>query len=386
MPEATPRARAFVFLLALGISGWNCGNVGPVVAPISEEFGVSLGEIGLASGTFFFVGVGAANLIVSPLAGRIPVASGIVACCLLAAAGNVIVALSPDFAVLMGGRVIAGLGTGLSFLFVPVYARALGGVRLLGLFGAGLTLGVAFALALGSVLQGEGVDWRVAFWLTALLSLLPLLLLPRKAVEVPHAPPSGEGLWREALTSGAWWRVALLGITSLSIPLVLSAWLVHYLTAGDGGVSAATAGALSFALFGVCALTRDVAGKLIARGISYVLLVVGGLLVGAAGLLLLGDDRELPAVALSIALIGVGLSLPYPLFYDEAERVLPDRPIGGLGLLMASLNVLPIVAIPLMGAALEDGEALLAFGTLAAITVVCALLNARPPIPSARPG
>ena len=65
-------SRVMVFLLALGISGWNCGNVGPVVAPISEEFDVGLGEIGLFSGTFFFAGVVAANLIVSPMAGRIP--------------------------------------------------------------------------------------------------------------------------------------------------------------------------------------------------------------------------------------------------------------------------------------------------------------------------
>ena len=119
-------------------------------------------------------------------------------------------------------------------LFVPAFARALGGVRLLGVFGAGLTLGVAAALALGSVMQEAGVDWRVAFWLTAALALLALPLLPREAVEIKHAPTHGEGLWREALTSSAWWRVALLGITALSILLVLGAWLVHYLTAGDG--------------------------------------------------------------------------------------------------------------------------------------------------------
>ena len=96
-----------------------------------------------------------------------------------------ILAASPDFAGLVAGRIVAGLGVGLSILFVPAYARAVGGVRLLGVFGAGLTLGIATSLALGSVMEGEGVDWRVAFAITAVLGVAPLAALPRAKVEIP---------------------------------------------------------------------------------------------------------------------------------------------------------------------------------------------------------
>jgi hypothetical protein len=45
-----------VFVLALVITGWNCGNVGPVVGSLTDQFDITLGEVGLLSGTFFFAG------------------------------------------------------------------------------------------------------------------------------------------------------------------------------------------------------------------------------------------------------------------------------------------------------------------------------------------
>lgn len=378
----TARRHLGVFLLAVVITGWNCGNVGPVVGSLTAEFDLSLSQVGLLSGTFFFAGGAIAALLGAELSRRIRVLWGIWACCVLSAIGNLIIAVGDSFAVLATGRVIAGIAFGGAAVFIPAYARAMGGVRLLGVFGAGLTLGVAASLLLGSVLEGGDVDWRVAFVITAALALISLPLLPNERVEIKRAPSEGEGLAREALTSGAWWRVELLGNTTLDIPLVVGAWLVHYLTTGDG-LSPATAGGLGFALFGISALMRDIAGRLTAAGTSPSVLVLGGLTTAAAGLVLLGQGRSLGLVALAIVLIGVGLSLPYPLYYDEAERVLPDRPIGSLGLLQVGNGVFPIPVVPLFGAALASGDADLAFAALAAFTLGSAALNARPAAPAA---
>jgi predicted MFS family arabinose efflux permease len=381
-----PRSRIAVFLLAAGVSGWNCGNVGPIVGPLASEFDATLAQVGLISGTFFFAGCVVANLFASHFAPRIDVLAGIRAACLLSAVGNVILAASPDFAGLIAGRVVAGLGVGLSILFVPAYARAVGGVRLLGVFGAGLTLGIATSLALGSVMEGEGVDWRVAFAITAVLGIAPLAVLPAADVEIPRAPHhTGEGLLRRALASGAWWRVEMLGVTVLTVPLVVGAWLVHYLTAGEG-ISASAAGALSFLLFGVSAVMRDVAGRLAGRGTPVALLVLGGLSLAAAGLLLLGEDRSLGPATAAIVLLGVGLSLPYPLFYDWGERLFPDRPLAGLASLQVFANAFPILAVPLFGAALAGGDEGIAFGALAVVTVISALLNMRPAVGPAPAG
>jgi predicted MFS family arabinose efflux permease len=373
--------RAFgVFFLALAITGWNCGNVGPVVGPLTQDFDITLGEVGLLSGTFFFAGSAAGSLVGAELARRIRVMSGIWACCVLSIVGNLIFAAGDSVAVLAIGRVFAGLAFGLAAVFVPTYARAVGGVKMLGLFGAGLTLGVAAALLLGSILQGEGVDWRVAFLITAGLAAASLPLLPNERVEIQRTASEGEGLIREALTNQAWWRVQLLGVAALDLPLIVGAWLVHYLITGYG-LSAAEAGGLSFLLFGISAVMRDVAGRMTAAGASTFLLVVVGLALGAAGLVLLGQGDTAGVAIAAIVLMGVGLSLPYPLYYDEAERVLPDRPIGSLGLMQVGNGIFPIPIIPLFGGALAHGDADIAFALLAAFALLTLALNAKAPVP-----
>src|SRR4051795_4927148 len=272
-----------VFVLALAITGWNCGNVGPVVGPLTHDFDITLGEVGLLSGTFFFAGSAAGSLAGAALARRIRVLSGIWACCVLSVIGNVIFAVGDSFAVLAAGRVFAGVAFGLAAVFIPTYARVMGGVKMVGLFGAGLTLGVAASLFLGSIMEGANVDWRIAFVITAALALISLPLLPNEPVEVQRTASEGEGLAREALTNQAWWRVQLLGIATLNLPLVVGAWLVHYLITGYG-LSAGFAGVIAFVLFGISAVMRDIAGRMTAAGASPSMLVILGLAVGAAGL------------------------------------------------------------------------------------------------------
>ena len=188
-----------------------------------------------------------------------------------------------------------------------------------------------------------------------------------------------------ALTNQAWWRVQLLGLTTLTIPLVVGAWLVHFLIIGYG-MSAAEAGGLAFALFGISAVMRDVAGRMTASGASPSMLVIVGLALGAGGLVLLGEGDSTGVAVVSLVLMAIGLSLPYPLYYDEAERVLPDRPIGSLGLMQVGTGIFAIPVIPAFGAALASGDADLAFAGLAAFTLLTLVLNARPPVQPREPG
>jgi predicted MFS family arabinose efflux permease len=369
-----------VFVLAAAIIGWNCGNVGPVVGSLTREFDIGLGEVGLLSGAYFFAGAAVGSLAGATLARRIRVMVGIWACCVLSIVGNLLFAVGDTVAVLAVGRAFAGLAFGLAAVFVPAYARAIGGVKMVGLFGAGLTLGVAAALFLGSVLEGADVSWRVAFLITAALAAIALPILPNERVEIPRTASEGGGLIGECLTNQAWWRVQLLGITTLTIPLITGAWLVHFLIIGYA-MSAAGAGALAFGLFGLSAVMRDIAGRMTAAGDSPSLLVIVGLALGSGGLFLLGVGDSTLAAVISLVLMAVGLSLPYPLYYDEAERVLPDRPVGSLGLMQVGTGIFPIFVIPAFGAALASDDADLAFAGLAAFTLLTLVLNARPPVP-----
>jgi hypothetical protein len=87
--------------------------------------------------------------------------------CVMCGVGNLVFALSPWFAGLLVARVLVGGGLGLALVLGPIFAREFGGVRLLGVFGAGVTLGMAAALGVGSVLEDAGVEWRVAFLVSA---------------------------------------------------------------------------------------------------------------------------------------------------------------------------------------------------------------------------
>jgi predicted MFS family arabinose efflux permease len=319
-----------VFVLAAAITGWNCGNVGPVVGSLTSEFDIGLGEVGLLSGAFFFAGSAAGSLVGAAVARRIRVMAGIWACCLLSIVGNLLFAAGDSVGVLAVGRVFAGVAFGLAAVFVPAYARVMGGVKMVGLFGAGLTLGVAAALLLGSILEGEGVDWRVAFLITAALAAVALPLLPNEEVPVKRAASEGEGLAREALTNQAWWRVQVLGITTLNIPLIVGAWLVHFLITGYG-LSAATAGVFSFILFGISAVMRDLAGRMTAAGASPSMLVLAGLGIGAEGLVLLGIGDSAGVALIAIALMGVGLSLPYRSTTTRPSGSFPIDPSAASG-------------------------------------------------------
>src|SRR5262249_59721015 len=135
-------------LLGLGV-GWGAGNVGPVATSLAHSFGVSLAAVGLLSGTAYFVAVMVATPLVVPLAARVGVVRAAAIAAASMSAGHVVFAVSPAFAGLIAARIVVGAGAGLALVVGPVMARELGGVRLLGLFGGAVTLGIGPGAGLG---------------------------------------------------------------------------------------------------------------------------------------------------------------------------------------------------------------------------------------------
>src|SRR5262245_38891618 len=164
-------------LLGLGI-GWGAGNVGPVATSLTRSFGVSFTAVGLLSGTAYFAAVMVATPLVVPLAARVGVVRATAIATAAMSAGHVMFAVSPAFGGLIAARILVGAGAGFALIAGPVIARELGGVRLLGLFGGAITLGIAVALGLGSALEDVGASWRAGFVVSAAVCALPLLMLP----------------------------------------------------------------------------------------------------------------------------------------------------------------------------------------------------------------
>ncbi|HEX5192633.1 MAG TPA: MFS transporter [Solirubrobacteraceae bacterium] len=372
------RTAATVVLLATG-AGYGGGNVGPVTDAIAGGFGVSLSAVGLTM-TVFFATITAVTLGSAQILRRLGPRVAIALCCVLSGLGNVVCAISPSFAGVLVGRGVVGVGAGLAFVIGPVVARSYGGARLIGAFGAAVTLGIAVALGLGSALADAGVSWRVAFWISALIGAAALATLPRRLPSATVGQPRRAGFVRAALAMPAMWRLTALFIAANGITIVVSSWLIQYLV--NHGQHRWFAGVLGFELFAVTAAVREFSGKLAVGSGEAQRLAAGGPLLTAAGLAGLAVDAgALPALAW-VTLMGAGFALPYALVIERAQRLFPDARAEVMAVLQTGPNVVPMAVIPAVGAALDAGHGAVAWLALAAYLVVAAALNLRAPQPA----
>jgi DHA1 family inner membrane transport protein len=363
------------FLVALG-AAWSVGNVGAVVGQLSDAFDISLTTVGLLSGTVL-LGFSVVGTLVAPIvATRIGLVRTIVVSCLLMAAGNLVFALSPVFAGLVVGRAVSGLALGLAVVPGPVFAGRTGGVARVALFGAAIQLGIAGGLGLGAVLGDAGADWRVTFLISAAVALLPLPFLVRRE-EISYERGRGTGFVRLAVRSARVWRLMALFIAVFAVPLILGSWLVHYLDV-DKGLAAATAGVLSFVMYGVSAAAREGGGVLAKRGFSPALLAGGAPFLATAGLALLAVESSIALAWAAVILAGIGFAVPYGIGVMQAQRLYPSEPTEPVALVTLVGTAVPVPLVPVIGSLLDAGHGTEVFLALAVVVALGGALNLRP--------
>jgi predicted MFS family arabinose efflux permease len=367
-------------LFAAG-AGWTGGNVGPVVGPIASHFAVSLGTVGLLM-TVFFAAIALITVIAAPIGERLGVGRTIQLACALLALGNIACAATPAFAGLLLGRVLVGLGAGLAFVVGPAAARATGGMRLLGVFGGAVMLGIALALAIGSGLVDAGAGWRVSFVVSTAAGAAALPAFAGLRIAPAPRPASSGGFVSAALRRGRLWLLMLLFIHVNGITLVVSTWLIHYLTAG--GMAAWLAGVLGFALFAITALMRRLGGGLAESETRMRALGALTPVLAAAGLAMLAVHRSLAVALPAIVLMGIGFALPYAVMIEWAGRLYPRAPAAAIAFLQTGPNIVPMAVVPLIGSALDSGHGAAAFLALAAFSILAGLANTQ--VPARQPG
>jgi DHA1 family inner membrane transport protein len=365
-------SRVSIGVVLLGASfGYGAGVVGPAAAPVAHEFDVSLGEAGLMT-SVFFIAIAAFSFVGSVVEERIGIPWSARLAAISMGLGGVISAIAPAFAVMLVGRAFAGLGTGIALIACPVIARALGSVLLLGVYGSGITLGLAASLFVGGELAEAGVDWRVNFGISAAIGLaaLPFLFGDMPAVE--HMRSVGAaGVKRLFAGWRFWWADALFVFVN-ALPVIVGAWLLHYLTIHHG-LGPGVAGAFGFVVFGVMAVGRPLGGKLAGSRSRRLLLSTVGPALAAAGILALALDRTEGVAAVGIIAIGIGFALPYAIAYQRIEDLIEGNPELGLAVGLQGVNFAVIVIAPIVGVALAHGYGRLSFILLAAY---CALVGA----------
>jgi MFS family permease len=372
--RSTRHAGWVVFLVALA-AAWSVGNVGAVVEQLSSDFDISLATVGLLSGTFL-LGFSLPGTILAPkIAEHIGIVRTMIVAVVLCAAGNAVFAASPDFAGLVVGRAVTGFGLGLAVVSGPVFARATGGVARVALFGAAIQLGAAGGLGLGAILTDVGVDWRVTFVLSAAVAFTPVPFLLKRE-DVGYEPRRGGGFVRLAVRSGRVWRLTALFVAIFSVPLILGSWLVHYLNV-DNGLAAATAGTLSFVMFGVSAAAREGGGMLAQRGLSPALLAGGATFLAATGLAILALGSSVSLFSLAVIAAGIGFAVPYGSAVAQAQRLYPTEPAEPVALVTLVGAAVPVPLVPLIGSLLDHGYGTGVFLGLAAAVAVAGALNLR---------
>jgi fucose permease len=369
------RGAVAVLLLGTGLA-WAAGNVGPVVADLQAAFGISLASIGVLSGTLLYIPMVVGILLAPAFAERVGLVRAMVVGCLLGAVGSLLFALASGYVALAAGRILSGLGLGIAGVLGPVFARASGGVRRVGIFGAAFQLGIAGGLGVGGLLGDLGAEWRVGFFVSAAvaLSAIPFLVGGEGVVELGRGR---RGFWGAAARSGEVWRLGALFTAMFAVPLTLGAWFVHYITE-DGGLAVALAGGFAFLLFGVSALMRTVGARLAARGIPPALLTGASPALAAIGLVAIAVDRSPLVVAVAMVLLGAGFALPYATMMTEAQKLFPAEPAKPTALLTMAGTAVAVAAIPVMGAVLAAGAGAEAFVVLAVFVALAGLVNLRP--------
>jgi MFS family permease len=333
---------------------------GAIALPaLRAEFGLGLEAAGWIMSVFALLGVVGgipAGAAVARFGDRRLLALGLAALAL----GSVVGATAGSFPLLLGTRVLEGLG----FLLVVVAAPALlqrivaGPDRDLafGIWSAFMPAGMAIALLLGASLAG----WR-PFWLANAILAGAFVLLLLLAVRAQAA--GGDGLsWREI------GRDALLTATSRG-PLLLASAFVLYsllyfalasflpvLLMDRMGVTVAAAGALSAIAVGANVLGNLAAGLLLGRGAArWVLIATAATVMTLTGIAVFAF--ALPPIVvflLCVVFSGVGGLLPATVL-GAAALVAPKPGLGPmtLGLTMQGSNLGQVIGPVAVGGVVD---------------------------------
>jgi MFS transporter, CP family, cyanate transporter len=362
-------SRVGVGVVLLGAAfGYAAGVVGPAAAPVSDEFDVSLTEAGLMT-SVFFIAMAVFQLFGAPAEERMGIPRSARLAGLLMGLGGLVSAVAPWFAVLLAGRALAGLGTGIALIACPVIARALQSALLLGFYGGGITTGLALSLFVGGELAEGGVDWRVNFGISAAIGFASLPFLFGQMPAVEHMRRVGSAGVKTLLRSWSFYRADLLFVFVNAIPVVVGAWLIPYLDRHHG-IAAGVAGALGFVLFAAQTVARPLSAKLGVSKTSRLLLSTVGPALAAVAILALALDRTTGIATVAIVALGLGFGAPYAIAYQRIENQVEGNPGVGLAVGFQGVNIAAIAVTPIVGLALDHGYGKLSFILLA---VFCAL-------------
>lgn len=351
--SGTPSSRAWprVAALASGTAVLVTSEFLPagVLPTIAADLNVTVGTAGWAVAVTAIAGALTAPTIAGllPRADRQRVLMGLLLAGILA---NVIVAVSPNFALLLLGRLV--LGAALSgfwaFAFGVGIHAAPGRDRLVS---TGLSFGVSFATVLGvpvGAVVADTIGWRAAFWGAAALCALSLvavtLLLPR----TPAHPGAGFRMMAQAVQRPR----LMLGILFIALAAFGSFVAYPYIRLAIDRVDADVTSVLLVG-WGVGGLIGTIVAGALASRLRVIITITP--IVLAAALLATGFASTVPLLAVGAVVWGFAMNTIPVLGTLWVTRAEPERAESAIALNVTAFQV-AITAGAAIGGAIVDAS------------------------------
>jgi MFS transporter, DHA1 family, inner membrane transport protein len=295
-----------VFSLMLVVFSLTTGEfvIAGILPDVAADLSVSVPTAGLVT-TAYAIGMIVGGPVVTLLTARVARKPLIVGLILVSVIGNVGSALSPNYAVLMAARFVAGLVVATFFAVAIAIAFSMApagkGPSTVAKVALGLNLGLVLGTPIGTFI-GQDLGWQATFVAVAAFTVVALLLVLRF---VPGLPPAATGSilgeLRVFTSRGVWLAIALTAAGNVGVVTVFT-YIAPLLT-GVGGYAASAVPVLLL-VYGAGAVAGNMLGGWLAD--RALMPSLAGLLAGLAGVLTLawlaGGNQA--AVAVLIVLIG----------------------------------------------------------------------------------
>ena len=308
-----------------------------LLTPIATDLGASNGMAGLAisiSGLFAVP----TSLLIAPLSYRLDRRHVLMGLAALMLTSLVVIALSPNFAVLMMARALLGIVIGgfwaLATATIMRLVSSQSVLKALGIMYTGNAVATAFAAPIGSYLGGL-LGWRGVFWLLVPLVVLNLLwmALCLPSMRSQARPHSAFRLMRRPNIA-----IAIMGVT-LTFAGAFSAFTYFrpFLETRTQ-VDLPQLSALLLAL-GLAGFVGTTAVSLLLRRHLYRMLRWLPLVLGVITLALLAVEHHFWSVALMLILWGA-LNSAIPVAWSAwITQGIADSPESGGGLMVAAIQL-----------------------------------------------
>ncbi|WP_069167076.1 Cmx/CmrA family chloramphenicol efflux MFS transporter [Nocardia altamirensis] len=364
-----------VYILGLSIfaQGTSEMMLSGLLTELSTDLGVSIPQAGLLISAFALgMVIGAPVLAVATL--RLPKRTALLGFLAIFVAAHIVAALTDDYWVLFGTRVIGAfvyagfwsVAATTAISLVPENARG----KAMSIVAGGLTIATVVGLPAGTVIS-QHLGWRAAFWTVAIMSALAMIgVLAKIPADRAAVAPDLRKELRSMVNPRLWlsYSTTALSIASLLVSFAyLGALLSQTTGLTDGWIP------VVLAVFGVGGFVGIVLGGRTADTHPIRTLYVGiAGVVGTSVLLALTAEHTAPVVVLTFLLGAFGFGTN-PTLNSRVFNLAPNGPTLAPAFNVSSFNVGITLGPWLGGLAIGGGLGYASVAWIGAVVGIAAL-------------